>query len=292
MIKNMRICLSIIVPNYNYAAYLPRCLDSIVSQSRIPDELLICDDASTDESLKIIHSYAHKYPWIRVIQNSQNLGILKTFQRLINETIGTHVIVCASDDEVGQEFVEAAMIEVKACPELGMYMGYTICKFIDRSTGTPKEKIIGANMDLTMTAKDFQRTANNFKNNKLASGFSIGAIIRKDCWIEAMKHCLKFGAQADVCYNIYVAAKWGFRIINAPAAIVYQREGTFSAQSHSINFTSQTVNNYINLCSWIRSAETQGVFGKKLRYMLTSAWLELASEIVTKKLRRISDSTN
>ena len=46
--------LSIVVPNYNHGHYLPECLDSILSQSWPPDELIVIDEASTDNSVAVI----------------------------------------------------------------------------------------------------------------------------------------------------------------------------------------------------------------------------------------------
>jgi len=49
--------LSVIVPNYNHARCLPRCLDALLAQSVPAGEILVIDDASTDDSVRIIESY-------------------------------------------------------------------------------------------------------------------------------------------------------------------------------------------------------------------------------------------
>ena len=49
--------LSVLLPNYNHAEYLPKCLDEILSQSFTDFELIIIDDASTDDSVDVINEH-------------------------------------------------------------------------------------------------------------------------------------------------------------------------------------------------------------------------------------------
>ena len=68
----MPLC-SVIVPVYNTAAYLPRCLDSILSQEG-DFEVLAVDDGSRDESLSLLREYEKKHPRLRVF-TKENGGI-------------------------------------------------------------------------------------------------------------------------------------------------------------------------------------------------------------------------
>lgn len=58
--------ISIIIPAHNEAAYLEGCLDSFVAQTHIPDEVIIVDDNSSDNTHAIASDYAKKHPWIKV----------------------------------------------------------------------------------------------------------------------------------------------------------------------------------------------------------------------------------
>lgn len=58
--------ISILVAVYNTAAYLPQCLDSLLSQTLKDIEVLCVDDASTDKSLDILHQYAEKDERVKV----------------------------------------------------------------------------------------------------------------------------------------------------------------------------------------------------------------------------------
>ena len=67
--------LSVIVANYNNAQYLPDCLNSVLCQTYQDLEILICDDCSTDDSLKVLKNYQQRYPdKIRILHNDRNQG--------------------------------------------------------------------------------------------------------------------------------------------------------------------------------------------------------------------------
>lgn len=63
---------SVIIPHYNHAAFIRKRLDSILQQTIPPDEIIVLDDASTDNSLEIIRSYHDER--IRLYVNEQNSG--------------------------------------------------------------------------------------------------------------------------------------------------------------------------------------------------------------------------
>ena len=64
--------LSIIVSNYNHAKYLPCFFQSILNQSYQPKEIIIIDDASTDNSVEIIEEFASKNPIVKFVRNQTN----------------------------------------------------------------------------------------------------------------------------------------------------------------------------------------------------------------------------
>lgn len=68
------ILISVIVPVYNAACYLPRCIESILHQTYANFELLLVDDGSTDKSGKICDEYALKDTRIKVYHKS-NAGV-------------------------------------------------------------------------------------------------------------------------------------------------------------------------------------------------------------------------
>ncbi|GLU43804.1 glycosyltransferase [Allomuricauda sp. NBRC 101325] len=60
--------ISIVIPAHNEAAFLKDCLDSFVTQTYLPNELIVVDDNSSDDTFVIAQKFSNKYPWIKVVQ--------------------------------------------------------------------------------------------------------------------------------------------------------------------------------------------------------------------------------
>ncbi|WP_418502180.1 glycosyltransferase family 2 protein [Flagellimonas sp.] len=60
--------ISIVIPAHNEAAYLKDCLDSFVGQTHLPDEVIVVDDNSSDNTFEIAQSFAEKFSWITVLK--------------------------------------------------------------------------------------------------------------------------------------------------------------------------------------------------------------------------------
>jgi glycosyltransferase involved in cell wall biosynthesis len=92
--------VSVIVPVHNGARYLPECLDSILAQNFRDMEILIADDHSTDDSVKIIQRYAAIEPRIRWWQNVQNLGQAFNHNDCLLEARGEFIKFVHQDDKL------------------------------------------------------------------------------------------------------------------------------------------------------------------------------------------------
>ena len=99
------ILLSVIVPAYNVAEWLPRCLDSILAQSYGNLEILVIDDGSSDETSQIVDRYAETDPRIRPI-HQKNKGLIETRERGIREAKGDYIGFVDGDDEILPEMYE------------------------------------------------------------------------------------------------------------------------------------------------------------------------------------------
>lgn len=97
--------ISVIVPVYNTASSLPRCLDSILSQTIADFEIVIVNDGSTDESPAVIASYAADHPEIIVVtQENQGLGAARNAG--IRAAHGTYIACVDSDDLIDSTMLE------------------------------------------------------------------------------------------------------------------------------------------------------------------------------------------
>jgi glycosyltransferase domain-containing protein len=101
-----RVTVSVLLCNYNNARYLPDSLGALCSQTRPADEVILLDDGSTDESLEIIEDFARRFPFIRVLKNEINRGLLYSINRALNESRCDFVVWAAADDRLMPNFLE------------------------------------------------------------------------------------------------------------------------------------------------------------------------------------------
>lgn len=94
--------VSVLLPVYNAAAFLPECLDSILAQSLQNWELIAVDNASTDDSLAILQAYAAQDSRIRVFSNSPN-SIILALRLALRESRGTWITRMDADDRMAPQ---------------------------------------------------------------------------------------------------------------------------------------------------------------------------------------------
>jgi len=89
--------VSICIPTYNTAKYLKKCLNSIVNQTYPNKEIIISDNASTDETEKIVKEYVKKYK-VKYYKNEKNIGAEANFSKCIQLANGEYIAIFHSDD--------------------------------------------------------------------------------------------------------------------------------------------------------------------------------------------------
>lgn len=99
--------VSVIIASYNYGRYLAEAVESVVGQSQLPDEILIVDDASDDETSDVGRIFAQRHPeLIRFHRNERNLGIVENFNRAVAATSGDYVCILGADNRMRGDYVE------------------------------------------------------------------------------------------------------------------------------------------------------------------------------------------
>src|SRR5262245_59958984 len=97
---------SICVPNYNYARYIGKAIQSLLDQSHHDLEVVVSDNCSTDESVALVKRLADADPRVRVRVNACNLGFAGNLDRSVHMATGERILVFASDDLVRPSAIE------------------------------------------------------------------------------------------------------------------------------------------------------------------------------------------
>ena len=109
--KTMNEKVSVIMSVYNSEQTLVNSIESIINQTYSNLEILICDDCSTDDSLKILETYESQDKRIQIIKNKENIGLTKSLNKLINKATGKYIARQDADD-VSLEYRIETLISV------------------------------------------------------------------------------------------------------------------------------------------------------------------------------------
>ncbi len=112
--------VTVITPNYNHARYLPQRLESILNQTFQDFELIILDNASTDNSREVIQSYTSD-PRVRAIFNETNNGsAFRQWNLGLSHAKGEYIWFAESDDYADLSFLETLVDRLDRYPNVGL----------------------------------------------------------------------------------------------------------------------------------------------------------------------------
>ena len=113
--------VSICIPTYNSASYLPKAIESVLGQDFVDFELVICDDLSTDATPEICRSYDD--PRIRYIRYTENAKQAGNFNRCLREARGEYLTLLHADDWLLPGFIRDREKRLTEDRELGFVFG-------------------------------------------------------------------------------------------------------------------------------------------------------------------------
>jgi len=113
--------VSVAIPTYNYARYLPEAIESVLSQSYTDFELLIIDDQSTDGTVEVVSKYARGDKRIAFSVNPHNIGMVDNWNLCLREARGEYIKYLFADDLLCSRDALRRMVEaLDAEPEVSL----------------------------------------------------------------------------------------------------------------------------------------------------------------------------
>lgn len=255
--------ISLCIPSYNRAAYLKGALESGLQEAANQPpgtvEVLVCDNASTDETWDLISRIQIAHPHLRALRNSENLGFDRNYLSCLNEARGEFIWVMGDDDiwlpgSLGRVLLEldagadACLCLAEAC-DLDLNPLIVLPWYLDNN---PPAVWLLENRD------DLIRYFNACARNAGAFAFISVAIFRRDRFLQNW-------ASLQRAEDIGYTQVWGMmefllqptRLHYIPEALVRNR----MSDTHSNSVASQDLYErwMIDLRGWLRVAD--GVFG-------------------------------
>lgn len=142
--------VSIIIPAHNEAAFLAQCLQSFANQTRPPDELVVVDDNSTDNTADIARDFTSKHHWIRCIHHHSEQGhypgakVIRAFNFGLTQIAQDFDYVGKFDGDVvlPPDYFERILLHFSNKPQLGICSGLV---YIQSGAGWSYEPIAATN---------------------------------------------------------------------------------------------------------------------------------------------------
>lgn len=219
--------ITVIVPNYNHAAYLCQRVDSILNQTYQDFELILLDDCSTDDSKEILLSYKDNPKVSKIVFNETNGGTpFKQWNKGIDLARGEWIWIAESDDVADSRFLETLMQGVEKHPECGFSFTWT------RRINTEGEVL--HLYDRKDTNRDVVYSGKQFVNEKLLLNCSIDnvseCVFRKDL----------YNPHNSVLYeDMRLCGDWFFYVLMTGRTNVLEIQTTLSNyRMHGTNVTS------------------------------------------------------
>lgn len=110
--------VSVCIPSYNAARFLPAAIDSVLGQDYEDLELVVSDDASADETSEVCVRYSD--PRFRAVKSQDRLGQAGNWNRCLELARGEYVILLHADDELLPSYLRRAVATLDANPDVGL----------------------------------------------------------------------------------------------------------------------------------------------------------------------------
>jgi glycosyltransferase involved in cell wall biosynthesis len=217
--------LTVVLCNYNHGHYLRDSLCEILSQSRPPDEFIIIDDGSTDDSREIISGFRNRHSNICAILNEKNLGVIPNASHGLNIASGDYIYFAAADDRVLPDFFQHAMAAAEVNPQAGCISGDPVF-FMDDGSAWISPLPLGDRMRV-LSPELLVETQKS--NPFLVPGHS--SILRRSSVLQAGGQISALKWYADWFMNHVVSLRDGSIYIPKPLAAMRLSPNSYSGQN-------------------------------------------------------------
>ena len=119
--------IDVVVPCYNYARFLDRCVDSILGQEGVQTRVLVIDDTSSDDTPEVGRRLSARDPRVTFRRHEKNLGHIRTYNEgLLDWATSEYSLLISADDVLAPGALKRATDLLDAHPDAGMTYGMAV----------------------------------------------------------------------------------------------------------------------------------------------------------------------
>lgn len=232
--KKNEILISVIIPCYNGGRFIRPCLDSILNYDLKDIEIIVINDASNDESRKILSRY-DRYNNVFVIENKTNLGAAKSRNLGVARARGCYLVFLDIDTGLETDFLSVAVDKFETNPKIGAMQAKLVSK--------NSEKVESGGHFLSPFGFPYEigvdENEKDWNEERLIFGARSAAMAIRKRIFEKIggfdEDYIIYAEETDLCWRVW---KLGYQIIYCPQARVrhFQKSSLNSRTRYRIFF--------------------------------------------------------
>jgi len=224
--------ISVAMAAYNGERFKSQQLESLARQTRLPDELVVSDDCSTDQTVEILNDFAKCAQFsVRVLVNEINVGFDRNFERVIAECTGDLIFLCDQDDVWFPAKIERMADALVRHPSAGMVISNS--ELVDENTISLERCLYTRKLP---SKERYYSQGAEAVDIVLAAGLCFGHTMA----FRRTTEMIEFSAKSRINYNydvfrVLVAGAFSGIVVLPSALTKYRRHGNQQSSSRDLS---------------------------------------------------------
>lgn len=206
--------VSVVIPCYNYGHYLPDAVAGALDQEGVDVEVLIVDDASTDDSAEVALRLARADSRVDVLLHEENRGHIQTYNDGLAKVSGDYLTLVSADDVLTPDALTRAAALMEHHPRVGLVYGFAR-SFTDRPptdrSRTRSWSVFPGRQWLALAARQGRCFL-----------VSPEAVMRRQAWEQTDGYDVRLPHSGDFDLWLRTAVRWDVGRINGPVQAAYR----------------------------------------------------------------------
>ncbi|MET0447777.1 MAG: glycosyltransferase [Aeromicrobium sp.] len=209
--------VSVVVPCHNYGAFLPAAVSSALDQEGVDVDVLIVDDASTDDSAAVAQRLAVEDGRVDVLVHETNRGHIATYNDGLAKVSGDHVVLLSADDLLVPGSLARAAALLESDPRIGLVYGHAPA-FTDAA---PELDTRARSWSVWSPGEWLPPRVRRARNPV----YTPSVVMRASAWADVGGYDDRLPHAADMLLWYRTAATWGVGRVNNAAQALYRVHG-------------------------------------------------------------------
>jgi glycosyltransferase involved in cell wall biosynthesis len=248
--------VTLALPVFNGSNYIANAIESVLNQTLTDFRLIVTDNASSDDTVDIVSSYARQDDRITLIRNRENIGAAANYNLGYTYGAGKYFKWCAHDDHLSPNYLEACIAQLDAAPDAAVAYGLT-------SQITPGNELLPVSGEETPSIDSDNPALRFMQAIELAKMcFPIFGVFRRDLLARSTLHRPYYGSDRALLAEMAILGKF----LRVEEAVFYNREH----EERSIN-----IDDKLQRSAWQTGRKSRGAAAEHIQ--LTAHLFEIAS---------------